>query len=472
MPACAETPGETAGRWPALLVIALGAFVGGFDSYALNLALPTLRAAFRVDLAAAQWIVLGYLLAMIALLIPAGCLADTLGARALFLTGLGFILIGSLLAAVAPSLGWLVAGRVAQGAGNAAVIAGGQAAIALLFRSARGRALGWLHAVTATGFLVGPIAGGFLIDALGWRAIFLANLPVVTLALVVGWRLLPARTTTPGPPFDVAGASLLALGLGALVLALTLGGAGGVIRNVGAGALTLGCLVAFVLVERRASAPLIDLSLLRRRPFAMGLAAAALTFVAMAANMFLAPFLLRDLLGLSARAAGGMMAIVPVTILLLAPLGDGLADRGGPRRPATLGLLLVTAAIVLLATARPTAPIWPIVGALVLYGAGAALFQAPNNSGVLTAAPADRLGAASGLLALARQLGQILGVAVAGGVWRVREASGVTPTLAFRDALLVLAMVGLLACVVSWLREPVLFQRRCRRGARQGGPHG
>ncbi len=142
-----------------MLVVALGAFLGGFDTYVLNLALPTLRDAFRVDLAAVQWVVLAYLLAMVALLIPAGRLADALGARAIVLAGLGLILGGALLAAAAPAFGWLVAGRVAQGAGNASVVAGGQAAIALLFPVARGRALGWLHAATSAGFLAGPVAG-------------------------------------------------------------------------------------------------------------------------------------------------------------------------------------------------------------------------------------------------------------------------------------------------------------------------
>ena len=467
---CAN-PSDTVGHHrSALLVIGLGAFLGGFDTYALNLALPTLRDAFRVDLAAVRWVVLAYLLGMVALLIPAGRLADRLGARAVFLAGLGLVCGGALLSATAPALGQLVVGRLAQGAGNACVVAGGQAAIALLFPRARGRALGWLHAATSAGFLAGPVAGGLLIDALGWRAVFLAHLPLAALALVVAHRALPARVPGPATPLHVPGMLALALGLGALVLALTqLGAPGGTVTALGAGGVALACFVAFGAVERRAPAPLLDPALLRRRAVASGLLAAGLIFVAMAANMFLVPFLLRVLLGLAPTMAGAVMATVPVAILLLAPLGGGLADRFGPRLPATLGAALVTAAIGLLATVRPASPVGLVVGALALYGAGAALFQAPNNSAVLAAVPAGHLGAASGLLALARQLGQILGVVLAGGVVQARRGGG--EAAAFRDALLALAVAGLLTCLVSWLREPTLSDRHPRRFTPQGGAH-
>lgn len=459
------------GYRPALLVIALSAFVGGFDTYVLNLALPTLRDAFRVDLAAVQWVVLAYLLAMVALLIPAGRLADALGPRAIFLAGLGLIAAGALLAATAPALGWLVAGRLAQGAGNAGVVAGGQAALALLFPGSRGRALGWLHAATSAGFLAGPVAGGFLIDAVGWRAIFLVHLPLAALALGVARRALPARAAGAATPIHLPGMLAFALGVGTLVLAFArLGGTGGVGAALGAGGIALACFAIFGVVERRSPLPLLDLALLRRRAVTSGLLAAGLVFVAMAANMFLVPFLLRDLLGLAPTAAGMVMATVPAAILLLAPHGGGLADRFGPRRPATLGAALVTAAIALLATVRPASPVWLVVGALALYGAGAALFQSPNNSAVLAAVPAGHLGAASGMLALARQLGQIVGIALASGVVRARWGGG--EAAAFRDALLVLAVAGLLTCLVSWLREPVLPCRRPRRVAgQQGGAH-
>lgn len=458
------------GNRPALLVIALSAFVGGFDTYVLNLALPTLRDAFRVDLAAVRWVVLAYLLAMVALLIPAGRLADALGPRAIFLAGLGLIAAGALLAATAPALGWLVAGRLVQGAGNAGVVAGGQAALALLFTGSRGRALGWLHAATSAGFLAGPVAGGFLIDAVGWRAIFLVHLPLAALALGVAWRALPARAAGAATPIHLPGMLAFALGVSTLVLALThLGVPGSVGAALGAGGVALACFAIFGVVERRSPVPLLDLSLMRRRAVAAGLLAACLVFVAMAANMFLVPFLLRDLLNLSPTAAGGAMATVPAAILLLAPRGGALADRFGPRRPATLGAALVTAAIALLATVRPASPVWLVVGALALYGAGAALFQSPNNSAVLAAVPAGQLGAASGLLALARQLGQILGIALASGVVQARRGDG--EAAAFRDALLALAVAGLLTCIVSWLRGPVLPGRHPRRVARQGGAH-
>lgn len=276
------------------------------------------------------------------------------------------------------------------------------------------------------------------------------HLPLAALALAVARRVLPPRPPGPATPLNIPGMLALALGLGALVLALTrLGVPGGTVTALGAGGVALACFAAF---ERHAPMPLLEPALLRQRAVASGLLAAGLIFVAMAANMFLVPFLLRDLLGLAPIVAGGVMATVPIAILLLAPRSGGLADRFGPRLPATLGAALVTAAIALLAAVGPASPLWLVVGALVLYGAGAALFQAPNNSAILAAAPAGHLGAASGLLALARQLGQILGIALASGVVQGRRGGG--EATAFRDAFLVLAVADLLTCLVSWLREP------------------
>jgi len=213
----------------------------------------------------------------------------------------------------------------------------------------------------------------------------------------------------------------------------------------------------FPVVEHRAASPMVDLALFRRRAFTAGLLATFFNFIAMASNMFLMPFFLQGQLLLSPSRAGLLMMAVPMTILWAAPVGGWLSDRLGPRAPATVGLLLVTMTVVLMAALSGGTSALTMGMVLGVYGLGAGLFQSPNNSGVLGAAPQERLGVASGTLATMRQMGQVAGIAIASTVWVAREqaylATGLPGVVAqgagFRDAFLVLAVAGLLAVVAS-----------------------
>jgi MFS family permease len=221
-----------------------------------------------------------------------------------------------------------------------------------------------------------------------------------------------------------------------------------------------GVLAVFPVVEAKAAHPMVDLELFRRRAVTAGLLAAFLNFIAMASNMFLIPFFLQDQLLLSPSRAGLIMMAVPLTILWAASVGGWLSDRLEPRVPATVGLILVTATVVLMAVLSGGTSSLTMVVVLGVYGLGAGLFQSPNNSGVLGAALRERLGTASGTLATVRQMGQVAGIAIASTVWVAREqaylATGL-PGLAaqgagFRDAFLGLAGAGLLAVVASAVR--------------------
>lgn len=450
-------------RRRALAVVLAGTFMGGLDTYIVNLSLPTIAQALQADVGTVQWVVLAYLLAITGLVVTVGRAADLYGTRPVFATGLATFILGSALGGLAPSIWWLVAARGLQGLGSAMMLAAGQAIVAELFpEGERGRAMGWLHVAVSAGFAAGPAVGGLMIDHVGWRAVFLVNVPIGTLAALAAVRYLPPGGRRHGQAFDLSGATSLTLGLVALVLALSRGPAEGwgTAEVVGELLMAVVLLAAFVVIERRAAQPIVDFGLFHRWPFTAGLVAAFLTFVAMASNMFLVPFLLQQLMGLPATQAGLVMIAVPLTILWVAPLSGHLADRVGPRLPATVGLLLVTAAIILMATFRAaTSPLWAAV-VLALYGAGAGLFQAPNNSAVLGAAPPNHRGVAAGTLATMRQLGQVIGVAVASGLWAGRLnfygtwlQSEEALSLAFRDALLGLALVGVVAVLVSWLRH-------------------
>lgn len=436
--------------------------IGGLDTYTVSLALPTIRDDLGVTTSAVQWVQLVHLLAIATLLISFGRAVDVWGSRPVLLSGLVVFSAGSALAALAPQFAVLVAARGLAGIGAAMLLAGGPALVADLYPpGARARPLAALHVAVSVGYIVGPLIGGPLIEAAGWRAIFLVAPIVGSLAALAGIRFLPKGGGRPGSRFDLPGAATLAAGLAAIALGLARPGAtdGSPLvpaLAVGAGVMLL---AAFVHIERRAREPLIDLALLARWRFSAGLLAAFLTFVALASNMFLVPFLLQDLLDLAPTPAGRVMIAVPAAIVVAAPLAGWLADRHGPRLPATTGLVLIAAAIGLLATIRTDTSALLVVAVLVLYGAGAGLFQAPNNSAVLDAVPANVRGVASGALATTRQFGQLVGVALATAVWTGRTAAyqstgsaGEALGLGFRDAFLVLALVALLAFLVSATR--------------------
>jgi EmrB/QacA subfamily drug resistance transporter len=438
-----------------------GTFMGGLDTYIVNVSLPTIAEAFGVAGATVQWVPLAYLVAITSALVIAGRAADLWGSRRVYLSGLLTFVLGSALCGAAPTALFLVVCRGVQGLGAAMLLASGQALLAEVFpEEQRGRAMACLHVAVALGFTLGPALGGLLVEAVSWRWVFAVNVPIGLLAAVVGSRVLPAGRRSPPQRVDLAGAVLLVAGLVLLLLALTRLQQGALASAAVLLAVGGGILAAFLLVERRAAQPMLDLALFRRRAFTAGLLATFLNFIAMASNMFLIPFFLQDQLLLTPSRAGLIMMAVPLTILWAAPVGGWLSDRLGPRVPATAGLLLVTATVVLMALLSGGASPLTMIGVLGLYGLGAGLFQSPNNSGVLGAAPPDRLGTASGTLATLRQLGQVAGIGIASTVWVTRQqaylAAGLPALVAqgagFRDAFLVLAGAGVLAVVASAVR--------------------
>ncbi len=391
---------------PVLVVVLLAAAMSNLDQSIVGVALPTLRRVFGAEVGLIQWVVLAYQLGIAATLLVAGRLADLLGTRRIFLAGLALFTLASGLCGLALSAGQLIAFRGVQGIGAAMLLASGQALLVEASPAARrGTAMGFMHMAVAAGLTAGPSLGGLLLDRATWRLIFLVNLPIGLLVLRLAWSRLP-RT-------------------------------GG----------------------QRIAGPLPDRSLVRSWPLVAGLLAAFLAFVALASNMFLIPFALQSVVGLSPARAGLVMVAVPLTIVVVAPLSGRLTDRIGPRWPATLGIGLVAVAILLMAQLRAGSAVPFAVLTLVLYGAGAGLFQAPNNTAVMAAAPPGARGLVSGTLALARSLGQIAGVAVVSAIWSWRQAvyertpGGLDPLAgALRDAFLALAAVALGTAAVSLVR--------------------
>ena len=450
-------------RRAVLILVVLATTLSNLEVGLVNVALPTLAATFQVGPATIQWMVVAYQLAIIGTLVLFGRLVDLFGGRTLYLAGMATVAGASLLAILSLHVLWLILARGLLGLGAAMLLATGQALLAIAYPKERqGRALGVMHMAVAVGLLAGPSLGGLLVTMIGWRTIFLAPLPLAAAAFWWAWEVLPRPAGRTHEPLDLVGTTLI-------LAAATLGvfGLARLTQHGWPGAripLLLALLAAllFGFAERRQVAPLVELRLLKQWRLSAGLLAALLAFIALASNMFLIPFALQDLMGHSAAVAGLVMMTVPITILPVAPLAGALADRAGSRLPAAIGLAAISSAIVGMAQFRSTTSLWFAVAVLALYGVGAGLFQAPNNRAVLGAASPGRTGVVSGMLALARNLGQVIGVTVASTVWTWRRAHyatlsppGSALAAGLRDTFLVLAAFGLLALAVTTFRaEP------------------
>lgn len=398
-----------------------------------NVALPGMAAAFGVGLADVQWVVLAYLLATTTLIVGAGRLGDLVGKRRLLLAGIAVFAAASLLAAVAPSLPWLVAARALQGVGAAALMALTMALVGGALPQARaGSAMGLLGSMSAVGTALGPSLGGVLIDLLGWRAVFAVNLPLSLLALLLAaWRLPPDREPGRTAGFDLPGMGWLALTLAAFALAAT--------GHLAWLAVAAASVLLLVRTEARAASPLLPLECLREAALRHSLLANAAVSAVMMATLVVGPFHLAGTLGLRTAMVGALMSIGPVVSAFSGVPAGRLVDRFGPQRMALLGLGIMTLGCTLIALLPAAWGAVAYVGPLVLVTPGYALFQAANNTAVMAKVVADQRGVVSGLLTLSRNLGLILGASVVAALFAV---GGLRLSFALATALLV-ASIGL-----------------------------
>lgn len=406
-------------RWWALVTVDIGILMSTLDASIVNIALPTILTSLEASLAATTWVVMAYLLAITVLLLPFGRLSDIMGRKRLYTVGLALFAVGSGLCGVSADVGSLIAFRIVQAAGAAMVTAIGFAIVTAAFPAwQRGLALGINGTVVAVGITLGPTVGGVLIETLGWRWIFLVNLPIGAIGAVASWAILNERLISGGremrgQSFDLAGAAVAAVALVSMLLALTQGPEAGWSSALVLSLLGLSLLAAglFVVVEMRVPEPLVDLALFRHRAFAAGNVAGLLAFLAIAANAFLMPFYLQVVQGFDALRAGLLMTPTPLAMALVAPLSGWLSDRVGAKILSSLGLAGIVVALLLLAGLTPESDYSDVVVRLLLLGLGLGVFQSPNNSSVMGDVPRERLGIGSGILSLMRNLGTVVGVA-------------------------------------------------------------
>ena len=423
-PAGADTQRRAANL--ALAALSLSMLLSSLGTSIANVALPTLADAFAASFQAIQWVVLAYLLAITTLIVSVGRLGDMLGRRRLLLGGLALFTAASLACGIAPTLPLMIVARAAQGLGAAVMLALSMALVGeTVPKEKTGSAMGLLGTMSAVGTALGPSLGGVLIGAFGWRAIFLVNVPFGLAALLLVVRYVPAERRTVAAParFDVIGTLLLALTLAAYALAMTLGrGHFGTLNGALLTAAAIGA-VMFVLVELRVPSPLLRPAMFRDRNLYAGFAMSALVATVMMTTLVVGPFYLARALGLDAALVGVTLSAGPAIAALSGVPAGRVVDRFGAQGMTIAGLLAMAAGAALLAMMPAAFGVPAYVGAIVVLTAGYALFQAANNTAVMTGVGADKRGVVSGLLNLSRSLGLITGASAMGAVFAVASSS-------------------------------------------------
>ena len=403
-------------KWIVLSVTTIGALMAAIDSTIVILGLPDMMVKLHADLIEMIWVIMGYILVSTVFLLTFGRVADMFGRVRMYNLGFVIFTIGSALCGSSANATELIIFRLVQGSGAAMMVVNSVALITEVFPpNERGKALG-INAITFSfGGVAGPVLGGLILTLADWRWIFFINVPVGLFGAIWGYRVLREMSARKqGERFDGLGAFSFSIGLTALLIALTLGiqfsfTSMPIVLLFG---LFLIGLAFFLWWERRASNPVLDLSLFNNRVYNFSVLSAMLQSLALFAVNFLVVFYLQGVLGYDPLKAALLLIPLPVMTSIVAPWGGNVADRIGARIPATIGLLIQGAALVWFTRITPAMPYWQIAIGLGLMGFGGGLFYPPNTSAAMNAAPKDRLGIASGTLATLRQAGMVTSFAL------------------------------------------------------------
>jgi EmrB/QacA subfamily drug resistance transporter len=413
-------------RW-ALVSLSLSMLMPSLDTSIANAGLPTLARAFTASFQAVQWIVLAYLLAITTLIVTVGRLGDVMGRRRLLLVGIGLFTVASLLCGVAPTLWLLISARAAQGLGAAIMMALTIALVGETVAKTRtGSAMGLLGTMSAIGTTLGPSLGGVLIAGLGWRTIFLVNLPLGILTFLLAHRHLPVDLPRPKAgraSFDNAGTLWLALTLAAYALAMTMGrGSFGPLNMVLLLVAVFGAAL-FVLAEGRAASPLIRFAMFRDPVLSASLAMSTLVSTVMMATLVVGPFYLSLALGLHAALVGLVLSVGPLVAALSGVPAGRIVDRCGTQRMTIAGLSGIATGSFILSMMPARFGMAGYIAPIVVVTAGYALFQAANNTAIMTDVRPDQRGVISGMLSLSRNLGLITGASAMGALFALASAT-------------------------------------------------
>lgn len=403
---------DSASKRSALIVAAVAAFLTPFMASSIVIALPTIGREFGSDAVSLGWVTLAYSLAAAVFLVPMGRLADIHGRKKVFIWGVAIYAVSTLLSAAATSLPMLIACRAVEGIGSSMIFGTGTAILTSVYPPAeRGQALGINVASTYLGLSLGPFLGGLLTQALGWRAIFLATMPLALLIIALAaWKLQGEWAEARGESFDLAGSAIYGLALVAVMLGFSRLPAAQGAALLAAG---LAGLAIFVAWEDRQASPVLDINLfLKNTVFAFSNLAALFNYSATSAVGFYLSLYLQYIHHLSPQRAGLMLVVQPAIQATFSPLAGRLSDRVEPQFVASAGMALTVAGLIVLTFLGQASSLGLIIAALVLLGLGFALFSSPNTNAVMSSVERRRYGVASATLGTMRLTGQMLSTAI------------------------------------------------------------
>ena len=451
------------GRW-VLLATVLGSAIASIDATVVGIALPAIGRDFNSSLATLQWVVTAYTLTLAGLLLFAGALGDKYGRKRIFILGVVWFAVASLLCGIAPDAPFLIAARAVQGIGAALLTPGSLAIIEASFAPEdRGKAIGAWSGLSGVGSAIGPFLGGWLIQAVSWRLIFVINLPLAVLVVAVSVRHVPeSRDPQATGPVDFLGGALATLGLIGLTYGLIEGPTVGWTSPVPLTALIAGValLAAFVVWEARSPAPMMPLSLFRSAQFNAANVATFAVYGALGGALFLLPIQLQQVSGYTALQAG--ISLLPITLIMLAlsARSGALAARIGPRLQMTVGPLVIAAGLALFTRIGGSGNyLTEVLPAVLVFGFGLAINVAPLTATVLSAVPAEHAGMASAVNNDVARAASLIAVAVLPAAAGLTGDSYLHPeqfSAGFHTASLIAAGVCVLGGVVAalFIRNP------------------
>ncbi len=434
-------------RYWAILTIALGLIMAVLDGAIANVALPTIARDLGVSPASSIWVVNAYQLAVTVSLLPLASLGDIVGYRRVYQCGLVVFTLASLACARSSSLPMLAVARMAQGLGASGIMSVNTALIRFIYpRQMLGTAMGINAMLVAVSSAVGPTVASGILSVAPWQWLFYVNVPIGALALLLGLRNLPTTTRSPHP-FDAVSAILSAATFGLLIVGVD-GLGQGENRALVAMELLAAGVAGYFLIQRQLARvnPLLPVDLLGIPIFGLSIATSVCSFAAQTLAYVSLPFYLQDVLGRSQVETGLLMTPWPLTVAVVAPIAGRLVERYAAGLLGGIGLVTMAAGLGLLALLPAHPSVLDITWRLAVCGLGFGLFQTPNNRAMIGASPPHRSGAAGGMLATARLLGQT------GGAALVAVIFGLAPTHGTTAALVVAAGFALTASVVSMLR--------------------
>ncbi|HEY5300860.1 MAG TPA: MFS transporter [Acetobacteraceae bacterium] len=450
-------------RLRAMVTLAIAVAMSVLDTSVANIALPTIASELHASPASSIWVVNAYQLAVTVSLLPLASLGDIVGYKRVYWVGLALFTLASGLCAASQTLPMLVAARILQGLGGAGIMSVNTALVRFVFpRAMLGRGIGFIALVVASSSATGPTVAAAILSVATWHWLFAVNILPGILALWLAARVLP-ETPRGQHKFDPLGAGLNAATLGLLVIAVDeLGPGEGLVwavAKLGTAAI-LGAI--FISRELARTAPILPVDLFRRPIFALSVGTSICSYTAQGTAFVALPFLFEDVAHLSQITTGLLMTPWPAIVVVIAPIAGRLSDRSSPTLLGAMGLAVMTVGMALLLTMPADAGWANVAWRMTVCGFGFGFFQSPNNRLLIGSAPAERSGAASGMMSTARLLGQTTGSAIVALMFGIGSASGTGIAGGVRLSLLAGMIAAAGATLISFVR--VGHRREARRG--------